>query len=108
MIKFVKQGLFLLSLLVFLSAHSAPQKVSGETVYEEKCAACHAKGVSGAPKTGDKSDWQPRLEKGIDSLFQNVTNHDYHVTCYKCSDRQVKEAIKYMATQSGGGNRTLW
>ncbi|MCA3188013.1 MAG: cytochrome c5 family protein, partial [Cupriavidus sp.] len=38
----------------------------GKKVYEQVCAACHAAGVAGAPKFGDKAAWAPRLKEGMD------------------------------------------
>lgn len=37
---------------------------SGEQVYKEVCAACHATGVSKAPKFGDKVVWKPLVAEG--------------------------------------------
>lgn len=45
----------------------------GKSVYESSCAACHAAGVAGAPKTGDKAAWAPRLKAGKDALYASVT-----------------------------------
>ena len=108
MIRAVKLGVISLSLFIFYSANAEVKNTSGESVYESKCALCHDKGISGAPKLGDKSSWESRLEKGVDVLYKNVMNREHHVSCYQCSHRDVKEAVKYMATASGGGNRTLW
>lgn len=44
----------------------------GKSVYESSCAACHAAGVAGAPKTGDKVAWAPRLKTGKDALYASV------------------------------------
>ena len=30
--------------------------------------ACHASGVAGAPKFGDKAAWAPRIQTGLDAL----------------------------------------
>ena len=30
---------------------------TGEAIYNSVCTACHATGVAGAPKTGDKAAW---------------------------------------------------
>lgn len=40
----------------------------GRTVYAENCAMCHAAGVAGAPKFGNKADWAPRLSAGMDAV----------------------------------------
>lgn len=37
---------------------------SGEQVYTEVCAVCHATGVSGAPKFADKAAWKPLVAEG--------------------------------------------
>ena len=37
---------------------------SGEQVYKEVCAVCHATGVSGAPKFADKAVWKPLVAEG--------------------------------------------
>ncbi|HZA96787.1 MAG TPA: c-type cytochrome [Burkholderiaceae bacterium] len=47
-------------------------KVDGATVYASGCNVCHAAGVAGAPKFGDKSAWAPRLAQGIDGLTASV------------------------------------
>lgn len=44
----------------------------GKAVYQQKCAACHAVGVAGAPKLGDKAAWEPRLAAGKEALVQSV------------------------------------
>ncbi len=41
----------------------------GKSVYDTACMACHAAGVAGAPKAGDKAAWAPRLKTGNDALY---------------------------------------
>lgn len=53
------------------AAPAAPAAASadvGKKVYEQVCAACHAAGVAGAPKFGDKAAWAPRLKEGMDAV----------------------------------------
>ena len=53
------------------AAAAAPAAASaevGKKVYEQVCAACHAAGVAGAPKFGDKAAWAPRLKEGMDAV----------------------------------------
>ncbi len=33
---------------------------------------CHASGVAGAPKFGDKAAWAPRIKQGIDTLHNSA------------------------------------
>ena len=46
--------------------------VDGRKVYEGLCQACHATGVAGAPKTGDKGAWGSRIAQGRDTLFKHA------------------------------------
>jgi cytochrome c5 len=41
---------------------------SGEQVYKETCAACHAAGLLKAPKLGDKKDWAPLIRESQPTL----------------------------------------
>ncbi|MCA3132132.1 MAG: cytochrome c oxidase subunit II, partial [Rhodocyclaceae bacterium] len=47
-------------------------KVDGKKVYDGLCAACHATGAAGAPKTADKAAWKPRIAQGADTLHQHA------------------------------------
>jgi cytochrome c5 len=48
------------------AAAAAPGTVvlSGEETYKTTCSACHAAGLAGAPKFGDKTAWAPRIAQG--------------------------------------------
>ena len=46
----------------------------GATIYSSVCTACHAAGVLGAPKTGDKAAWAPRIASGIAALLKNAAS----------------------------------
>jgi cytochrome c5 len=54
--------------LVAQAAGGPPR--SGEDVYKAVCSACHATGVTGAPKLGDAADWGPRIAQGQPTLEQ--------------------------------------
>ena len=45
---------------------------AGEALYKQACVACHASGVAGSPKLGDKAAWAPRLALGTDGLTASV------------------------------------
>ncbi len=53
--------------------YSADDK-KGAVVVETYCKGCHQIGVLGAPKLGDKKDWQKRAEKGFEQLVQHAVN----------------------------------
>jgi cytochrome c5 len=53
--------------LCVVQAHeaAAQQPAAGAAkVYTEVCAACHAAGVAGAPKFGDRAAWSPLIKEG--------------------------------------------
>ena len=46
----------------------------GESVYTQRCAGCHERGLAGAPQTGKAEEWTPALNRGIDTLIINSIN----------------------------------
>ena len=44
----------------------------GKATYDSVCAVCHAAGVAGAPKPGDKAAWAPRLKAGKDAMYASA------------------------------------
>lgn len=46
----------------------------GASIYNSICQACHATGIAGAPKSGDKAAWAPRLAQGKATLYKNALN----------------------------------
>ena len=44
----------------------------GKGTYEKVCSVCHASGVAGAPKFGDKAAWKPRIATGADALHNSA------------------------------------
>ena len=80
----------------------------GEDTYNKACVACHATGVAGAPKLGDKADWGPRVAKGKDLLYthaiQGYTGPKGVMPpkggMANLSDEQVRAAVDYMAARA--------
>jgi cytochrome c5 len=85
------------------AAEKAPQ-VSGPQVYQSSCAACHAEGVAGAPKTGDKEFWAAKIAAGPDPLVQNAINGIGTMPAKggnpNLTDEEVRAAVEYMIEQS--------
>ncbi|ELA09366.1 cytochrome C, class I [Moraxella macacae 0408225] len=46
----------------------------GKTIYEGVCHTCHATGLLGSPKFGDKASWSARIGKGKTTLHNNAIN----------------------------------
>lgn len=74
--------------------------MTGEQVYGQSCFACHASGVSGAPKFADAEAWAGRVAKGMDALMVSTINGINLMpprgTCMACSDEDLRAAVKYM------------
>jgi cytochrome c5 len=47
---------------------------NGEETYKAVCSACHAAGIAGAPKVGDKAAWAPRIAQGKATLYAHALN----------------------------------
>ena len=91
-------------------APAAPvaENTVGKSIYGKTCAVCHAAGVAGAPKPGDKADWGPRIAQGKDTLykhaFEGFTGSKGVMPARggvaTLSDDEVKAAVDFMADQS--------
>ena len=72
---------------------------AGEKLYKSVCFACHAAGVAGAPKFGDKAAWGPLVETGLDNLVTIAINGKGAMPPRggsQASDDEVKAAVQYM------------
>jgi len=78
----------------------------GKQVYSAHCSACHAQGVAGAPRYGDKSQWASRLKLGLDKLHHNALNGIGAMPpkggCTSCTRDQIFSAVDYIVSGSGG------
>ncbi len=94
------------------AAAPAPEQAAandaGKKVYGSVCATCHAAGVAGAPKPGDKADWGPRIAQGSEVLYKHAlegfTGQKGMMPARggsaSLSDDEVKAAVDYMVAQS--------
>lgn len=77
---------------------------SGKEIYDTFCFACHATGVSDAPKLGDVEAWAPRIAKGMDELRATTINGLNIMppkgTCMACSDEEMDAVVTYMVDNS--------
>lgn len=81
---------------------------AGKKVYGGTCAMCHASGLAGAPKPGDKEAWAARIAQGSDTLHKHAiegfTGSNGMMPAKggnaSLSDDDVKAAVDYMVSQS--------
>lgn len=80
----------------------------GKSVFGKTCAMCHAAGVAGAPKPGDKADWGPRIAQGKETLYKHAIEGFTGAKGMmpprgggtSLTDADVKAAVDYMADKS--------
>ncbi len=76
----------------------------GKAVYDTACTVCHAAGVAGAPKTGDKAAWAPRVKTGIEALYASSVKGKGAMPPkggnLSLPDADVKAAVDYMVGQA--------
>lgn len=83
------------------AATASAEPRSGQEVFENSCAMCHGEGKQvGAPIINVASDWEARLEKGMDTLYVNAID-GYNAMpamglCNNCSEEEVMAAVDYM------------
>ena len=96
------------TVLVLLIGSGNMVLADGQSDYEASCTACHGFGIAGAPKLGDKENWAPRIEQGIETLYNNAINGFSGGTGYMpakggfttLSNDQIKAIVDYMVEQS--------
>lgn len=96
----MKKLVISLTALLAVSGIAGADEPAGKATYDTKCSVCHASGVAGAPKYGDKAAWAPRIATGMDALLKSATNGKNAMppkgTCMDCSEADLKAAIEYM------------
>ncbi len=83
---------------------AAPGSRSGEELYKAACGACHETGVAGAPKTGDKAAWAPRIGMGLATLTKTSITGKGAMPPKggsDATDEELARAIVFMANKSG-------
>jgi len=89
-------------------APDAAAPLPGERTYKTTCSLCHAAGVAGAPKLGDKADWAPRLAQGKELLYQHALQGftgqkgvmPPRGTGMSLKDEEITAAVDYMAAKA--------
>ncbi|MEQ1879558.1 MAG: c-type cytochrome [Burkholderiales bacterium] len=84
----------------------SPAAASGTNkgAYDKICAVCHSAGIAGAPKTGDKAAWAPRIAAGQAALYNSALKGKNAMPpkggMLDLPDAEVKAAVDYMVNAS--------
>lgn len=73
---------------------------AGAKIVDQTCALCHRTGMMSAPKLGSADDWMPRLEQGMDALYDHAIN-GFNMMPPRgnndsLTDDEVRAAVDYM------------
>ena len=83
------------------AAAAAAGAGAGKATYDKVCVACHAAGLAGAPKFGDKAAWAPRIAQGKDKLHASALHGKGAMPAKggnpALPDADVMAAVDYMA-----------
>ncbi len=80
----------------------------GKEIYDHLCGSCHTAGIAGAPKTGDKAMWDPRIKQGLDTLITHAIDGYHGPDGYfmppkggnpALTDEQVTAAVHWIVDQ---------
>jgi len=77
---------------------------TGAQVYAAQCAGCHAAGVLGSPKFGDKAAWASRIAKGYPALLTSALRGKGAMGAQgggQYSDDEIGKAVAHLANAGG-------
>ena len=80
-------------------APAASAAADGKGLYDKACFACHAAGVAGAPKFGDKAAWAPFVAQGMDAMLKIVISGKGAMPPRggtTATDAELQAAVQYM------------
>ena len=88
-----------------ISSANAAGADKGKATYDATCSVCHAAGIAGAPKFGDKAVWSDRIAKGNATLYEHSLKGFQGKAGFMppkggntaLKDEDVKAAVDYMA-----------
>lgn len=94
--------------ILCMATGASADTAKGQGVYMNFCAACHASGIAGAPKTGDAAAWQPRIAKGEAAVISNAIKGFQGTSGFMpakggnsaLTDEEVTSAVLFMLEQS--------
>lgn len=77
----------------------ADARIAG--LYEQACKSCHTVADTGAPLSGDRTQWDARWTKGepelLNSTIRGLNGMPAGGQCFSCSPDDYKALIRFMA-----------
>jgi len=86
-----------------------PDLIAGASVWDGTCRGCHGLGIADSPKITDRAAWAPRIEQGVDVLYQHALEGHFGPEGTMMpprggnddlTDEEVKSAVDFMIANS--------
>jgi cytochrome c5 len=80
---------------------------TGEQVVKARCSLCHEGGAGGAPRIGNRPEWEPRAARGKLALYQSALKGKPNTAMMArggfrdLSNDEVMAAVDYMVVRTG-------
>ena len=85
-----------------------PASAPGAKTYKSTCGICHKSGLHGAPRFGNRDEWESRVANGNEILYERAIKgykgdkglmpaRGYN---HKLSDAEIREAVDFMVKYS--------
>ncbi len=72
-------------------------------LYGQTCRTCHTTAATGAPLTGDRAAWAPRVAQGMPALIEHTVSGYKGMpplgSCMDCTEQDFEALIRFMAGQ---------
>lgn len=86
------------------AAAVAPSDPELAQLYAQTCRTCHTNPATGAPPTGDRQAWEPRLKQGMPALLDHTIGGYKGMppmgSCMDCSEQDFEALIRFMAGEA--------
>lgn len=77
-----------------------PTVRSGREIYQLICASCHSAGTPGIPQLGARAEWEERLARGKQTLYQHTLEGYRGMPerglCENCTDEELMTTVDFM------------
>jgi cytochrome c5 len=91
--------------IVEAAAAATPADPGLARTYAQTCKACHVTPGTGAPMTGDRTAWAPRVAQGLPVLLDHTLRGYKGMppmgACMDCGEKEFEALIRFMAGLDG-------
>ncbi len=90
--------------VVVVAAPAASAARTPEDIFNTNCSACHTTGAADSPRMGNLEEWAPRIEKGLETLYDHAINGFNGMPakgmCMDCSNDELHATVDYILSNT--------